>query len=153
MRIRFSAEGAAAPPVEAPARRGIQAVLRRRARGGGDLNVVWVSRRRLRSLGKRFRGADRFTDVISFLHEAPSFLKRGEPPPFGDLYIAPEQARINARRFGVSFKEECVRLCVHGALHLLGHRDTTGSERERMWAVQEPIVRRAAGGAVRRGRR
>ncbi len=139
------------PPVETRALRGIRFVLRReRVSGGGDLNVVWVSRRKLRSLGKKFRGADLFTDVISFRHETPSFLKRGERPPFGDLFIAPEQARINARRFGASFEEECVRLCVHGALHLLGYRDYAPAEREKMWAVQEPIVRRAAGVAGRR---
>ena len=135
MKVLFSARGVRPPPVEAPARRGIGAALKKvRARPGAELNVVWVSRRALRALGKKFRGADKFTDVISFRYE--------EGDSFGDLFISPEQARINARRFSVPFKEECVRLCVHGALHLLGHRDYTPSEKKKMWAVQEPIVRR-----------
>ena len=107
-----------------------------RVRSPGEMNVLWVTRRVLRSLGKRFRGADKFTDVLSFRYDEAG-------GPFGDLFISPEQARVNARRFGVSFKEECVRLCVHGALHLLGYRDYTPPEKKRMWAAQEPIVRRA----------
>jgi len=142
VRIRFWSEGAKAPRVGARARRGIVSALRRARDARGELNVIWVSRRRLRALGKRFRGADRFTDVISFRYEPSPFSTRDKCPPFGDLYISPDQARINARRFHVPFEEECVRLCVHGALHLLGYRDYTSMERRRMWTVQEPIVRK-----------
>lgn len=143
MNVRFSSDGAAAPPVAAAAARGIRRVLREGGvRGPGLLNVVWVSRARLRSLGRRFRGADYFTDVISFRYEDDGFPQpTGEAAPFGDLYIAPDQARLNARANGVTFKEECVRLCVHGALHLLGHRDYEPAEKARMWAAQEPVVR------------
>lgn len=135
MKVLFSARGVRAPAVEAPARKGIAAVMKRgKVRSRGELNVVWVSRRALRVLGKKFRGADKFTDVISFRYD--------EGDAFGDLFISPDQARINARRFGVSFQEECVRLCVHGALHLLGYRDYTPAEKKKMWAVQEPVVRK-----------
>jgi rRNA maturation RNase YbeY len=135
MKVLFSARGVRSPDVEGPARRGIAAALKTgRVRARGELNVVWVTRKALRALGRRFRGADKFTDVISFRYD--------EGGAFGDLFISPVDARLNARRFGVPFQEECVRLCVHGALHLLGHRDYKPSERKRMWAVQEPIVRR-----------
>ncbi len=135
MKILFSAVGAKAPAVASPARRGILAVLRHgKVRTRGELNVVWVSRARLRAMGRMFRKADRFTDVISFRYD--------EGDAFGDLYISPEQARVNARRFKVPHAEECVRLCVHGALHLLGYRDYTPAEKKKMWAVQEPIVSR-----------
>jgi probable rRNA maturation factor len=94
-------------------------------------------------MNRRFRRADRFTDVIAFRYaDAKSGPARG---PFGDLYIAVDQARRNARRFGVAVSEEIVRLAVHGALHLLGHTDYRPAARSRMWAVQEPIVRAAMG--------
>jgi probable rRNA maturation factor len=148
VKVVFSAVGVKAPAVEAPARRGILAVLKGGGvKGRGELNVAWVTRRRLRALGKKFRNADKFTDVISFRYESEPFPMKGEVPPFGDLYISPDQARMNARRFGVRFEEECVRLCVHGALHLLGHRDYKPAERKRMWGIQEPIVRRLMKGA------
>lgn len=139
MKILFFARGARRPPaVEAAALRGIAAVMRKhKVRNPGELNVIWVSRAALRKLGRKFRNADKFTDVISFRYE--------DPGAFGDLYISPEQARLNARRFGVPFQEECVRLCVHGALHLLDYRDYAPAERKKMWSVQEPIVRRVLG--------
>lgn len=139
MKVSFFARGARRPPtVEPPARRGIAAVLRKhKVKDQGELNVIWVSRPALRKLGRQFRKADKFTDVISFRYE--------DPGAFGDLYISPDQARINARRFGVPFREECVRLCVHGALHLLDYRDYAPAERKKMWSVQEPIVRRVLG--------
>jgi probable rRNA maturation factor len=110
-----------------------------------EVNVVWVSRRKLRALGKKFRGADKFTDVISFRYDREDPSSPGEARPFGDLAIAPDQARINARRAGVPFREECVRLCVHGALHLLGWRDYTPAEHKRMWAVQERVLKAVLG--------
>jgi probable rRNA maturation factor len=94
-------------------------------------------------MNRRFRRTDRFTDVIAFRHGAlgdfPLGPRGGEP--FGDLYIAVDQARANARRFGVSMEEELVRLVVHGTLHLLGYTDYEPAEKFRLWAVQEPIVR------------
>jgi probable rRNA maturation factor len=110
------------------------------------LNVVWVSRRRIRALNRRFRGKSRFTDVIAFRYpergrELAGFvLPPGGTPVFGDLFICPEQARLNARRFGATFREELLRLCVHGTLHLLGYTDYVPREKKRMWAVHERIL-------------
>jgi probable rRNA maturation factor len=141
VKVVFSSEGVRAPAgVSAVARRGVLRALRR-VRGPAEVQIVWVTRRRLRAMGKRFRDADKFTDVISFRHDDDLPVAPGEPRPFGDLYIAPDQARMNAVAFGASFVEECVRLCVHGALHLLGHRDYAPAERKRMWAVQERIMK------------
>jgi probable rRNA maturation factor len=142
MNVAFSARGVRPPAgVEPLARRGLAAVLRHGGvKGRGELNVVWVTRRALRKMGVRFRNADRFTDVISFRYEGGSL--PGEETPFGDLYISPEQAAVNARLYGVSAREECVRLAVHGGLHLLGYTDYDPVNKAEMWAVQEPIVRR-----------
>jgi probable rRNA maturation factor len=80
------------------------------------------------------------TDVISFGFD------RATPrdPVVGDVYIAPEVARENARARGVSVREELVRLIVHGTLHVLGHDHPVDESRERspMWTLQERVVRR-----------
>lgn len=149
MNIVCSTLGARRPPAEARAVRGARAALRHGRTRGGELHIVWTTRARLRILNRRFRQKNRFTDVIAFRYPA----ERGRSPfdgpaagaPFGDLYIATDQARLNARRFGSTRDEEIVRLATHGTLHLLGYTDYEPAPRARMWAVQEPIVRRIMG--------
>ncbi|MBL0059690.1 MAG: rRNA maturation RNase YbeY [Elusimicrobia bacterium] len=146
MKILFAARGTPPAGVENLARRAVRRVFAgRRPVPRGEMNIVWTTREDLRRMNRRFRRTDRFTDVIAFRH-GPSGVM-GEFPlgprgdePFGDLYIAVDQARVNARRFGVSPAEELVRLVVHGSLHLLGYTDYEPAEKARMWAAQEPIV-------------
>lgn len=150
IKVAFASEGVRAPDIAAPARRAVLAVLRHervRTPHPELLNIVWVSRTRIRALNRRFRGKSRFTDVIAFRYPergrelAGFILPPDGTPVFGDLYICPEQARLNARRFGVAFREELVRLCVHGTLHLLGYTDYVPKEKKKMWAVQERILK------------
>lgn len=151
MIVSFAVDGGFRPRAQSKARTGIlRALATRPPVPAGELNVVWTNRIQLRRLNRRFRSKNRLTDIIAFRHgpdgAAGAFpLGTRGPAPFGDLYIAVDQARLNARRFGVSFDEEIVRLAVHGTLHLLGHTDYTPRPRARMWAVQEPIVRAVIG--------
>ncbi|MBK8575506.1 MAG: rRNA maturation RNase YbeY [Elusimicrobia bacterium] len=146
MIVSFSVHRGAAPRAEPWARRAIRLALATApSLPAGELNVIWTARDPLRKMNRRFRQVNRYTDVIAFRHGPVSAagrfpLKSAEPAPFGDLYIAVDQARANARRFGATIDEELVRLSVHGTLHLLGHTDYAPGPRARMWAVQEPIV-------------
>ncbi|GIW50865.1 MAG: hypothetical protein KatS3mg081_0220 [Gemmatimonadales bacterium] len=55
-------------------------------------------------------------------------------------------ARKNAKELGVRFREEIVRLVVHGTLHVLGYDHPEGEARQRspMWLRQERYVRSLA---------
>jgi probable rRNA maturation factor len=92
-----------------------------RARGG--VTVAIVADAGVRALNRRYRRADRPTDVLSF----PAFagrLRRGEPAPgehLGDIVIAAGVARRQARAAGHSFQAELRVLALHGLLHLLGY--------------------------------
>jgi probable rRNA maturation factor len=147
VKISFAVRRVRAPRAEGLARRGVRrALAASRPRWPGELNVVWTTRTELRRMNRRFRRKNLYTDVIAFRHGPESASGRfplapGREEPFGDLYIAVDQARANARRYGVSFDEEIVRLAVHGTLHLLGHTDYDPVEKEKMWAVQEPLLR------------
>jgi probable rRNA maturation factor len=140
MSVAFYADGVAVPAGVSPlARRGVAAALRLgRVPPSALVQVVWSGRERVRRLNRRFRQTDRYTDVIAFRY-APEGPAKG---PFGDLYIAVPQARLNARRFAVPFREELARLCVHGTLHLLGYTDYVPREKARMWSAQEKILAR-----------
>ena len=108
-----------------------------------ELSITFVSRRSISALNRRHLGHSGATDVISFE------LARNAPdvPAAGDVYIAPEVARANARALGVPVAEELARLVVHGTLHTLGYSHPEGSSEDRaasaMWKRQERLLRRA----------
>jgi len=105
------------------------------------LSITLLDKRAMARLNRehlRHRGP---TDVISF-----GFRRAADGDPVvGDVYIAPDVARENARDAKVSVREEIARLVVHGTLHVLGYDHPEGNERESspMWRRQERIIRRA----------
>ncbi len=103
-------------------RRWLVAVAPRSARG--ELALVLVSDRKMRSLNLKFRGVDRVTDVLSFplCREEASTASRSTGGQYlGDVVIATgvaaRQARNAGHRLGIEFRI----LALHGLLHLLGY--------------------------------
>ena len=111
------------------------------------VSITLLDRRRIARMNRTHLEHSGPTDVISF-----GFARASERDPIiGDIYIAPEVARENARSRGVPVREELARIVVHGVLHVLGYDHPEGDERERapMWKRQEQILERALR-AVRR---
>ncbi len=72
------------------------------------------------------------TDVLTFpLHE------KGAKTITGEIYVNLDQARRQARIYGVTIKAECARLVIHGALHLIGYDDATPRQKKRMTALED----------------
>ena len=107
------------------------------------LSIALLDRSSMARLNRRHLGHAGATDVISFGFDRPS----RTDPVIGDIYIAPDVGRANARARGTPVGEELTRLVVHGTLHVLGYDHPDGEERERspMWRKQERIVRRLRG--------
>ena len=82
------------------------------------VNVLVTSSSELKSLNRRFRGADKATDVLSF--PAPPVTGRRAKRVAGDVAISADIARENARRLGHSVADEVKILVLHGILHLAG---------------------------------
>ncbi len=113
-------------------RRAVAAVLRGERAGRTTITVTVLSVQRMRALNRRTFGRDRATDVIAFGMQHDRTL-------VGDMYVCPAVARRSARRFGVTDREEMLRLVVHGTLHVLGydHPGGDGRTRSAMWRRQE----------------
>jgi len=91
-------------------------------------------RRRLRGSGARNK-ADLFSPVSPATPDSPSCY-------LGDIAIAPDVARRNARRFGRTFGAEMRILILHGMLHLMGYdHETDAGEMDR----RERRLQRALG--------
>jgi probable rRNA maturation factor len=91
---------------------------RRAVRLRDSVNVLVTSSVELKSLNRRFRGADKTTDVLSF--PAPLVKGRQAKRVAGDVAISADIARENARRLGHSMADEVKILVLHGILHLAG---------------------------------
>jgi probable rRNA maturation factor len=91
--------------------------------------VILCSDYRIRKLNRRFRDVDRATDVLSFNYYEPDLL--------GEIYISAHRARIQAKRYGVSYTEEVRRLYIHGMLHLLGYDHEMEADARRMRQKEE----------------
>lgn len=107
-----------------------------------QVSLAFVDEPTIRSLNARHRGKDRVTDVLSFGVALPvgvrgagaaAHLERAPDGSLelGDIVVASEQARRQARRRGWTLAEEIAFLAAHGALHLVGYTDdTTAGYRE-----------------------
>ena len=96
---------------------------------GMELNVIFVSDRRIAELHRRFLGEPGATDVITFQH--------------GEIVISAETARGQARAFRTGLEHELRLYIAHGLLHLRGFDDRTTAGAAEMKRVQEKLVNRA----------
>lgn len=102
-----------------------------RQRGSGltslpEVDVVFISDRRMSELHRRFLRIAGATDVITFQH--------------GEIFISVETAQRQAKAQPASLLYELRLYLVHGLLHLQGFDDREEKDRARMAALQEQIV-------------
>ncbi len=104
-----------------------QRVLKGERCSRAELNIVFINDKLMTQMNGTYLDHPYPTDVISF-SLADSNSKRIE----GEVYVNVDQARRQAREYGVSFTIELKRLVVHGVLHLVGYDDETKQQRNSM---------------------
>jgi probable rRNA maturation factor len=121
-------------------------VLRAEGVAQAALSVAFIGRRRMRTLHRVYRGADRDTDVLAFALAGHGDARSRGPGVVGDVYVCVPVGIAQARRFGVTPADELRRLLVHGVLHVLGydHPDGPGRTSGAMWRRQERLLARLA---------
>ncbi len=108
----------------------------------GELSIVFVNNRRMRTYNRDYRKIDRATDVLAFpmlegiggdLH--PGFL--------GDIMISLEMTEKEAYLYQKAMSEQLLILLVHGILHLLGYdHERSESEAHRMSRREQFLLKR-----------
>lgn len=120
-------------------RRAVHLTLEAAGEGvGGELSLTLLDEDRIAELNREWLDRDGPTDVLAFeMGEAGELL--------GDVCVCPAVARRAAEEQGVDFREELVRLAVHGTLHVLGHDHPEEGDRwsSPMFRLQEDLVARA----------
>lgn len=115
--------------------RALRSVLRREGSEYQLLNIVFINDRKSRQLNRKFLAHNYATDVLAFRFGEGLRLE-------GEVYVNLDRAHVQARKYGVSFKNEVMRLVIHGLLHLLGYRDTTRQAQLIMSRKQEDYLER-----------
>ncbi len=104
------------------------------------VSVSLVRDATIKKLNKSFRGKNSATDVLSFI---PLDICKTHNGFLGDIIISVDTAKKNAKEQEVAFKEELLRLSVHGVLHLLGYDHEFNAKKKdaaKMFALQEKIM-------------
>ena len=104
-----------------------------------ELNILFTDDSEIRDLNLKFRGKNKPTDVLSF----PSGERISKAGGFiGELVISIPTAKRQANEFGVTLREELLRLIVHGLLHLLGydHEGVSKAEAQKMRRLEARLI-------------
>ncbi len=110
----------------------ISLALRSRRVAEAVISCAVVTDEEIHAINRQYLGHDYPTDIITFPLE--------EKPLEAELVISAETARRQARDYGVRLREECVRLAVHGILHLTGYDDGDEQARRRMKRKEDALV-------------
>jgi len=95
----------------------------------------------MKTLNSMFRGVERSTDVLSFaVQEGMKIPEQEGAVDWGDIFLCPWYVRRQAKRFGVSYKEEFFRMLIHGVLHLHGYDHLKEKDAATMFSLQESIL-------------
>jgi probable rRNA maturation factor len=119
--------------IEAAARRAGLAL-----KSGAAVSILLTDDAMIRTMNRDWRTKDAPTNVLSFQIAAPDRLSRA--PALGDIVLAAETVRREAREQGVSLEAHATHLIVHGFLHLLGFDHEEEAQAERMEALETVIL-------------
>ncbi|MHB1048890.1 MAG: rRNA maturation RNase YbeY [Bacteroidota bacterium] len=111
----------------------VKGVCRREGISNAKFSVVFVGDNSIQKIHKTYLRHNTVTDIITFSFETNLI--------DSELYINLQQAKRQAKQFGVTITNELRRLIIHGVLHAAGYDDTTPRERKKMFDVQERYVR------------
>jgi probable rRNA maturation factor len=105
-----------------------------------ELNIMFVSNRKMRAMNKRYLGRDSATDVLAFCPGRDGSIDKRF---LGDIMISSDMAENNRKVFGTGFDEEIALYVIHGILHLAGYEDKTKEERRVMKRIEDGLVKKS----------
>ena len=105
------------------------------ATGGsrGNINLVFTTDQKIRTLNRKYRKLDKPTDVLSFNLDEPT----REDAVYGEIYVSVPMARRQAESAKRSLVDEFLWLVCHGLLHLFGYDHKRPADAARMKSREE----------------
>ena len=91
-----------------------------------ELNYIFCSDAYLLEINQQYLDHDTYTDIVTFDNSEE------EGKIISDIFISIERIRENAAKFNVTEINELHRVIIHGALHLLGYKDKSPADKQKM---------------------
>jgi len=107
-------------------RKWIKAVVRSEQYCTGVINFVLCDDDFLSDMNIKYLKHNTLTDIITFPFNEENRIINGE------IYISLPRVRENALKFNDNIEDELHRVMIHGILHLLGYKDSSKEEKEKM---------------------
>jgi len=98
------------------------------------LSISFISSKKIRDINKTYLKHDYETDVITFNYSKSKKVIDGE------ILISFEEAKINSKKFNVSYGKELTRLVIHGMLHLLSFDDKDAKNKNIMKKEENKLI-------------
>ncbi len=100
----------------------------------GNVVIVFVEKKEIKKLNKKYRGRDYATDVLSFLYNEKDIL--------GEVILCPEQILVLLTESKDNNQERAIyRTVIHGVLHILGYVHNNDDEEELMEKKTEKYLK------------
>jgi len=120
-----------------------------------SLSIAFVEPKRIKEINKKYRGRNKITDVLSFAESNISGIKSRassskKPTSLGEIVICPQKVKKNAKKYGLSFRDELILILIHGILHLLGYDHEKPSTRAERGAGPVPHRNKVSGAGSKR---
>ena len=124
--IHFSTDQVEMPALnQTKIQRWIRAVAADYGFSVGEIHYIFCSDEKELEVNRTFLQHEYYTDVITFDYSTEDVIN-------GDIFISLDTVRSNAEEVGADFKEELMRIIIHGVLHLTGQADKTPETKAEM---------------------
>ena len=105
-------------------------VLSGENKGGYTVSLAFVDKAEMKKINNKFRKKNKPTDVLSF--------ELVEGKTLGEVIICPDVVKENAKKYGVTYQFELIKVFIHGILHILGYdHELSEKEEVRMFKKQD----------------
>ena len=118
---------------QAAVKQWIEQVARTHQKNVGRLTYIFCDDDYILETNRKYLGHDYFTDVITFDYSNRHRIS-------GDMVISLDTVKTNSEQFAHSYREELMRVVIHGVLHLCGINDKGPCEREIMEANEDAAL-------------
>ncbi|MGA7837891.1 MAG: rRNA maturation RNase YbeY [Ignavibacteriaceae bacterium] len=99
-----------------------------------SLPINFISSDQIITINKEYLNHNYSTDIITFNYSGSKKNLDGE------IFISIDDAKVNAKAYNNSLKEELLRLVIHGILHLLGYDDIKKSDFKKMKELENSLL-------------
>lgn len=111
----------------------IRQVAEKYDRQVGEITYVFCDDAFIKRLNKKELNHNYATDILTFDSCVGDLL-------FADIVISLDTVRDNAKTYEQTLQRECLRVMIHGVLHLCGQDDHSDDEKEQMRRAEDECL-------------